>query len=83
MLSGLHKHGLGAARGEQWYLPEEPLTPAQLGAGAVDAHLYAIKMWLYELLSEQCSCNVLLFIPLTFSLCALLPGNATPKQTDQ
>lgn len=46
VFSGAHKHGLEETKGEQWYPPEELLSPAQLGAVAVEAHLYACMMWL-------------------------------------
>ena len=60
MLRGLHKHGLEEAKGQQWYLPEELLTPVQLGAVASEVRLYVSKMGLYELLNEQRSCKVVM-----------------------
>jgi len=44
VLSGVRKHRLEEGKGEQWYLPEELLTPAQLGAVAAEVHLYESKM---------------------------------------
>lgn len=52
MLSGLHKHRLEEAKGQQWYLPEELPTPAQLGVAAAEVHPYVSKMHLYELINE-------------------------------